>query len=199
MTIVRAPGARGCAPEDRGIPSTRDARRKSGAAAVSAASPLDFDTALRLIEASDERWRRTEGGDAEVKLNRPSLERYAHALAFVAHETPRWVETVSYSGPSDTVESEVRVLGADALYVITTPWVTDDEHGPEPTVRVRPLSALRALEVDGFETDAAGRPVGCTVTLVFSGGSAVRLGASNGADRTGLVPLLPELLRRVGA
>jgi hypothetical protein len=165
---------------------------------VSPDHAFDYDTAVRLIEATDERWRRTEGEDAEVKLNRPSLERYAHALAFVSHELPRWIETVSYPGPSGTVESEVRVLGSDALYVVTTPWVTD-EHGPEPTVRVRPLSSLRALEVDGFETDATGRPIGCTVTLVFSGGSAVRLGASRGADRTALAPLLPALLRRVGA
>ena len=50
-----------------------------------------------------------------------------------------------------------------------------------------------------FDYDTAGRPIGCTVTLVFGGGSAVRLGASRGADRTALTPLLPALLRRVGA
>lgn len=165
---------------------------------MSAEPAFDYDAAVRLIEASDERWRRSEGGDAEVKLNRPSLERYAHALAFVSDELPRWVETVSYAGPSGTVESEVRVLGSDALYVVTTPWVSDDQ-GPTPTVRVRPLSSLQALEVDGFEADATGRPTGCTITLVFSGGSAVRLGASRGADRAALAPLLPALLRRVGA
>lgn len=173
--------------------------RDPGAREVSAEEHgFDFDSAVRLIEASDERWRRSEGEDAEVKLNRPSLDRYAHALAFVADETPRWIETVSYPGPSGMVESEVRALGADALYVVTTPWVTD-EHGPEPTVRVRPLASLQALEVDGFETDGSGRPIGCTITLVFTGGSAVRLGASRGADRTALAPLLPALLRHVGA
>jgi len=92
---------------------------------VSPENAFDSDTAVRLIEASGERWRRTAGEDAEAKL--------------------------------------------------------------------------RALEVDGFETDATGRPIGCTITLVFSGGSAVRLGASRGTDRTALAPLLPALLRRVGA
>lgn len=166
---------------------------------MSPENAFDFDTAVRLLQASDDRWRRAAGEDVEVKLNRTSLERFAHALAFVADEMPRWIESVSYPGPSGTIETEVRALGANALYVVTTPWVTDEEHGPEPTVRVRPLSSLRALEVDGFENDEAGRPIGCTVTLIFSGGSAVRLGASSGADRSELVPLLPALLRRVGA
>jgi hypothetical protein len=165
---------------------------------VSTENSFDFDTAVRLLDVSDPRWRR-DIGTAKGEPSSASLHRFAHAIAFVLDEMPRWLETVTYPGPSGTAETEVRALGANALFVVTTPWSTDGDHEPELTVRVRPLTLLHAVEVDGFEYRDDGYPVGCMITLVFAGGPSVRLGASAGAVRSDLAPLLPSLLRRVGA
>lgn len=155
-----------------------------------------FHDALRAIEASDPRWGST--GDAERRFDRTELERFAHAIAFVLDGAPRWTETVVFPGPTGVVETEVRVLTEQALVVASTLWSADDA-GPAPLVRIRPLHLLRELDVDGFEYAPDGRPVGCTITLLFERGGGVRLGGSEGADRFELAGLLDWLRHSIDA
>jgi hypothetical protein len=157
---------------------------------------FDFEASLRLLQESDERWQQEDElvrGDGR----RDALNRYAHVLVQLTSRTPSWVETVLHPSTGDFGETEVRALAGDALYVISNPWALE---GAEvwPLVRIRPLSRLRGLDVEGFEFDEQGLPVGCTVTLLFDPGDTIRLGASPNADRRLMSSLLPSLLERLG-
>jgi hypothetical protein len=149
---------------------------------------VGYDAAVRAVQASDPRWT----GGQDPQFDRRALTRFAHALAFAVEETPRWVETVTYPGLADTAELEVRVLTASVLAVVTTPWSAGGD-SPEPTVKLRPLRLLNAIEVDGFVFGADGLPAGCTITLLFEDATGVRLGAAAGADRSVLATMLPAL------
>jgi hypothetical protein len=158
---------------------------------------FEYDTALRLLQESSERWGR-ESRPGEVPDSRMrSVERFAFVLAALMSEPPSWVETVMHPQAGGEGETEVRALGQKALCVISNPWAAADAD-VSPIVRVRPLSSLRGLDLDGFEFDEDGRPVGCTATLLFDPGDTVRLGASPGADRVLLRTLVPSLLARLG-
>ena len=151
-----------------------------------------FGASLRAVEASDERWRTTSADDP--RFARVELERFANAIAFALHASPKWTETVVFPWTAGSSETEVRVLTERALVVASMPWPADGTR-PEPLLKVRPLGQLRQLDIDGFEYEPGGRPTGCTVTLLFQQGSGIRLGGSEGADRAELALLLPWLLR----
>jgi hypothetical protein len=158
---------------------------------------FDYDTSLRLLQESSDRWGPQTGPQVPSDSRERSLERFAHVLAQLMPEQPSWVETVLHPLEGDDGETEVRALGEKALYTVSNPWAAADAD-VSPLVRIRPLSRLRGLDVDGFEFEDDGRPVGCTATLLFDGGDTVRLGASHGADRALLRTLIPSLLARLG-
>jgi hypothetical protein len=156
--------------------------------------PIGRSAAADLLRASDPLWDRTGPGAEDRHLD---LDRVSAVLGALVHGPAPWLETVNHPAQDDAGETEVRVLGADAVYVLSTPWAAPggDLH---PTVQIRPLSGLRALEVDGFEFDGSGDPIGCTITLLFAADAAVRLGASTRADRRRLAGVLPSLRERLG-
>ena len=158
---------------------------------------FDFDAALRLLLDSDARWQPppdVSGGDSP---QRRTLDRFANVLARMLQRPPRWLETITHPVAQEAGEIEVRVLGEQALYLVSSAWASQDAE-VSPVVRVRPLRDLRALDVDGFEFDEADRPTGWTITLLFTSGDSVRLGSSAGADRSHLTSVLPALLERIG-
>jgi hypothetical protein len=158
---------------------------------------FDFETSLRLLQDSSDSWVPAERDAQEDDSRRRTLERFAHVLAELMPEPPSWVETVTHPQEGDDGETEIRALGETALWVISNPWAAAGAD-VSPFVRVRPLVRMRGLDVDGFEYDDDGRPIGCTVALLFDVGDTVRLGASPGADRTLLRSLVPALLGRLG-
>lgn len=154
-------------------------------------SAFGFAEALRIIEASDGRWRDPGDAATEQSFGRPALTSFAHALAFTSAVPPRWTETISTEDLAEWPHVEVRALGDRSLLVLTMPWAPGGE-GPRATVRVHPLRAIRGLEIDGLRFDEAGVVVGCTVTLLFPD-LGVRLGGAPDADRTALAALLPSI------
>lgn len=158
---------------------------------------LDHAEAVRLLLDSDPGWRPDTPDDDRSRAGEHDLMRVSQVLSMVVDDPAPWLETVNHPHYEDAGEIEVRVLGRNALYLLSTSW---SAAGREvmPTARIVPLAGLQTLEVDGFQFDDDDRPIGCTIALRFASGDSVRLGASAGADRVRLAGLVPVLRARLG-